>query len=267
EAFETKLYAAHPELKAQRGQALTLTLEEIGSLLPDAKTAALQFVVSEEKSSLFVLTKNAPGSQVAVNIKVFPIAIKRRDLTARVTQLRNQIAERDQTFARNAKAMFQLLLAAAQPLLQGRTTLIVVPDGALWELPFQALLSPGNRYLQQDYTVFYTPSLTALSEMVKLRRNRPPVVTPTLLALGNPALGEQIVKRARNVQMDEKLNPLIGAQRQVEKLREIYGPQQSKIYLGAEATEEHVKAESANYKVLHLAAHGFLDNRNPMYSN
>src|SRR5262249_21923252 len=36
EAFETKLYAAHPELKAQRGQALTLTLEEIGSLLPDA---------------------------------------------------------------------------------------------------------------------------------------------------------------------------------------------------------------------------------------
>jgi len=268
EAFETNLYAAHPELKVRRGEAEILTLEEARALLPDAGTAALKFVVAEEKTSLFVLTKSAPGSHAAVEVKVFPIAIKQKDLEERVKQFRDQVAERDQAFAKNAAAMFQLLIAPARPLLQGKTTLIIVPDGPLWELPFQALQSPENRYLLQDYTVFYAPSLTVLREMVRLRRqNRAPATTPTLLAVGNPALGQQTVKRIQDATMDEKLGPLPAAQRQAEELGKLYGQQRSKVYTGADATEERVKTESANYNILHLAAHGALNNRRPMYSH
>jgi CHAT domain-containing protein/Tfp pilus assembly protein PilF len=268
EAFETSLYAAHPELKVRRGETQMLTLEEVGPLLPDAKTAVLKFVVAEEKCSLFVLTKNAPGNQAAVEVKVFPIAIKQKDLTERVAQFRNQVAERDQTFAKNATALFQFLLAPARPLLQGKTTLIIVPDGPLWELPFQALQSPESRYLLQDYAVFYAPSLTVLREMVKLRRQtRAPAANPTLLAVGNPALGQQTVKLVHDATMGEKLVPLPAAQRQAEELGKLYGQQRSKVYTGAEATEERVKAESAGYNILHLAAHGALNNRSPMYSH
>jgi CHAT domain-containing protein/uncharacterized protein HemY len=268
EAFETNLYAAHPELKARRGEAQMLTLEEARPLLPDARTAVLKFVVAEEKSSLFVLTKNASDNQAAVEVKVFPLAIKQKDLEERVTQFRKQVAERDQTFAKNAAALFQLLLAPARPLLQGKITLIIVPDGPLWELPFQALQSPENRYLLQDYAVFYAPSLTVLREMVKLRRqNRAPAANPTLLAVGNPALGQQTVKLVQDATMGEKLGPLPAAQRQAEELGKLYGQQRSKVYTGADATEERVKAESAGYNILHLAAHGALNNRSPMYSH
>ncbi len=48
EAFQTNLYAAHPELRVQRGEAQPLTLEEAAALLPDAKSALLEYVVTDE---------------------------------------------------------------------------------------------------------------------------------------------------------------------------------------------------------------------------
>lgn len=35
-------------------------------------------------------------------------------------------------------------------------------DGALWSLPFQALVTPGGRYVIEDQAIFYAPSLTTL---------------------------------------------------------------------------------------------------------
>src|SRR5262249_8062911 len=55
EAFQTSLYAAHPELKTQRGEAPPLRLEQAQALVPNASTALLEFVVAEEKTYLFVL--------------------------------------------------------------------------------------------------------------------------------------------------------------------------------------------------------------------
>ncbi len=268
EAFETNLYAVHPELKVRRGEADILSLEGAGTLLVDAGTAALEFVVTEEKTSIIILTKSAPGSQAAVEVKVLPIVIKQKDLEKRVKQFRNQVADRDQTFAENAKALFHLLLAPARSLLRDKNTLIIIPDGPLWELPFQALQSPDGRYLLKDHAIFYAPSLTVLHEMVKLRRQRRDLTTnPTLLAVGNPMLGEQTVKRVQDATMGEKLGPLPAAQRQAEELGKLYGQQRSKVYIGTDATEDRVKTESVNYNILHLAAHGAINNRSPMYSH
>src|SRR5262249_23275751 len=48
---------------------------------------------------------------------------------------------------------------------------------------------------------------------------------------------------------------------------ELYGARQSKVYTGAEAREERVKAEAPGYRVLHFATHGILDTTSPMYSH
>src|SRR5262249_13593897 len=44
EAFQTNLYAAHPGLRAQRGEAQPLRPEEAAALLPDEKSALLEYV-------------------------------------------------------------------------------------------------------------------------------------------------------------------------------------------------------------------------------
>jgi len=151
--------------------------------------------------------------------------------------------------------------------LQGRTSLIIVPDGALWELPFQTLQPGPNRYLIEDTAIAYAPSLTALREMNKLRdRKKDAASSSTLLAFGNPALGKQSISGAQAVLMDEKLDPLPEAERQVNANKQIYGAAKSKVYIGAEASEEHAKAEAGSYRILHLATHGILNNSSPMYS-
>src|SRR5262249_43578901 len=54
EAFEAALYATHPELKIQRGKAPVVKPEELTTLLKDTSSALLEYVVTDEKSFLFV---------------------------------------------------------------------------------------------------------------------------------------------------------------------------------------------------------------------
>ena len=264
EAFQTGLYAAHPELKAQRGEIEALTPEPARALLPDSRSALLEYVVADERAYLFALTVNTAGT---TELKVYPLAIKQKELGARVAQFRETLASGSPGFRQPASELYDLLLKPAAAQLQGRTSLIIVPDGALWELPFQSLQPGPNRYLIEDSAIAYAPSLTALREMNKLPgRKKDASGSPTLLAFGNPALGKQTLAHAKSVLMDEKLDPLPEAERQVNALRQIYGAPKTRVYIGADAREERAKAEAGSYRILHFATHGILNDSSPMYS-
>jgi CHAT domain-containing protein len=269
EAFQTGLYAAHPQLKIQRAEAQPIKLHEVAALLPDAKTAALEFVVTEDKTYLFVLTKDGGQSGAPVSVKVYPLAIKQKELSDRTEHFRRQLAKGDLEFQKAAREMYDLLLKPAQSEFQGKTTLVFVPDDALWNLPFQALQPTPGRYLIEDQAIFYAPSLTVLREMIKARRkpSANPMPGSTLLAFGNPAVNKQTAERVQRVLMDEKLEPLPEAERQVAALAKLYGPSQSRVYTGADAREERAKAEAGGFRILDFATHGVLNDSSPMYSH
>jgi CHAT domain-containing protein/TPR repeat protein len=268
EAFQTNLYAAHPELKTQRGETPPLTLKESAALIPDAHTALLEFVVMEDKSYLFVLTKNQDAAHAAPDLQVYILNIKQKELADRTHRFRQRLASLDVSFADLAGSLYDCLLKPAQAQLRLKTALVIVPDGVLWELPFQALMSARNRYLIEDGAISYAPSLTVLREMTKLRRSHPALASaqPTLLAFGNPVIGKETTARVQSMLMDEKLLPLPEAEHQVKLLGQLYGTAQSRIYVGVEAREDRVKAEAARYRILHLATHGILNDASPMYS-
>jgi CHAT domain-containing protein len=201
-------------LKVRRGEAQPLGIGEASALLPDAETALLEFVVAEEKTYLFVLT-----SQATSGLKVYPLEIKRKDLADRTERFRSMLSTLDNRFPKPARELYDLLLKPAVEQLRGKTRLVIVPDGPLWELPFQALQTPQDRHLIADHTVSYAPSLTVLREMIKARpRQTKPSPAPSLLALGNPALGNETLSRVKAVMMDERLDPLPQAERQVQAL-------------------------------------------------
>lgn len=265
EAFQTSLYAVHPELKAQRGEVEPLTPEQARALLPDPRSALLEYVVTDDRTYLFALTGN--DARTTIELKVYPLTLKQKELGARVAQFREKLANGSPGFRELARELYDLLLKPATAQLRGRTSLIIVPDSALWELPFQALQPAPTRYLIEDSAIAYAPSLTALREMNKLRdRKKDAASFPTLLAFANPALGKQTITRVKSVLMDEKLDPLPEAERQVNVIRQIYGALKTKVYLGAEAREERAKAEAGSYRILHFATHGILNDSSPMYS-
>jgi CHAT domain-containing protein len=267
EAFQTNLYAVHPELSVTRGELRPITLPETCELLPNSNTALLEYVVTDETTYLFVLTKADTQSQAT--LRVYPIAIKQKDLSDQVEHYRDALAKRDPDFLKPARELFTLLLGPAQEQLQHKSVMVMVPDGVLWELPFQSLQSPEQRYLIENHTVFYAPSLTALREMRKESGKRSGSATGRLelLALGNPVTGREALERAKTGLMDENLEPLPEAERQVAALARLYGPKRSKVYTGAAATEERAKADAPSSRVIQFATHGILNSRSPMYSH
>jgi CHAT domain-containing protein len=150
--------------------------------------------------------------------------------------------------------------------LRGKRTLVIVPDGVLWELPFQALTDAHGHYLIEDHAISYGPSLTVLREMRRLRKQKQSVNRDNnLLAIGNPELRSEPTKRVKAVHRDERLEPLPQAETEVKTLGQLYGSR-STIYTGADAREDRFKTEASRFKVLHLATHGILDDSSPMYS-
>jgi CHAT domain-containing protein/Tfp pilus assembly protein PilF len=294
EAFQTALYAAHPELKVKRGEAPPLTVEQAGALLPDETTALLEFVVTEEKSYLFVLTgedggrrgegggrrgatapagsRPSPSAAAPVSLRVYTLAIRGTELAALTERFRLQLSRPGRDFAPAARQLYDTLLRPAAAQLRGRTTLVIVPDGVLWELPFQAIQPHPNRFLLEEYTLSYAPSLSVLREMRKAgaRLRAPgtrPGASPLLLAFGNPALLAPTVERVRLANRDAPLDPLPAAEREVKALGQLYGAARSRVYTGRSAREERAKSEAGQCRVLHLATHGILSDTSPMYSH
>ena len=265
EAFQDSLYAAHPELKVSRGEASIINVEELALLLPDATSALLEYVVTDDATYLFVVTK--PQGRAGAETNVFTIPIKQTDLAKQVEGFRRRLAERNLGFRASAHKLYDLLLKPAQALLRGKSSLVIAPDDRLWELPFQALLDEGGRYLIERSAVSYAPSLTVLREMrARSDKRRAEAAPSTLLALGNPLIGQETVERARLTMRDETLYPLPEAEAEVRALGRLYGARRSKVYIGAEAREDRLKSEAGQSRILHFATHGVLNNAAPLYS-
>ena len=264
EDFETQLSLAHPKLRAQRGEAPIIKADELAALLPDASSALLEYVVADDKTYLFAVTK---GTKEA-DVRVYTLPVKREALAKQTEAFRQQLASRDLGFRASASKLYELLIKPAAAQLAGKTNLIISPDSTLWDLPFQTLLNNSNRFLIEDAAIAYAPSLTVLREMTRRRQVDAAHASPsTLLALGNPVLGTETLKRAALTLRDGKLDPLPEAEQEVKALGRLYGATRSKVYVGAEAREDRVKSEASSAKILHFATHGMLNNASPMYSH
>ena len=271
EAFQSSLYAAHPELRVQRGETQSLTVDEAAALLPDDQTAILEYLVTEEKSYLFVLRKSPRNK--AVDLTVHTLDVKGTELAQMAESFLQRVAERDLTIKQPAHRLYALLIKPAEAQLRGVRKLRIVPDGALWNVPFQALHQGERGYLLEQFAIAYAPSLSVLREMGRrgnaLRTGHHAIGTnsqSTLLAMGNPALSGATEAKVRVTRRDEPLSPLPEAEKEVNTLGRLYGPG-SRVLIGPQAREATMKVDSGRYRVLHFATHAILDDRNPLYSH
>jgi CHAT domain-containing protein len=258
ETFEAAVYAKYPELLVQRGGARPFTVAEADGLLPDRSAALVEYAVTEEASYAFVLTRGDGGPR----LQSYRLAAGRAVLAPLARRLRERLASRDLAFAEDARRLYDLLIVPARASLRGRAHLVIVPDGPLWDVPFQALRDPAGRYVVESAAVSYAPSLTVLRETLRRPTSGRPA---TLLAMGKADFGAKGARPA--VALMSGLDPLPDAERQVRQIGALYGPERSSTWLGVEAREDRFKAEAPRHSVLHLATHGLLDQTSPLYSH
>ena len=260
EDFQNALYASHPELKTQRGEAPIINKQELTQLLPDASSVLLEYVVTDEQIYLFVITKPKTEAQ----IQVYTVPIKRAELAKQIESFRQQLATRDLAFRASATKLYDLLLKPAQ--LRGKTNVVIAPDSNLWDLPFQTLVNGAGRFMIEDASISYAPSFTVLRAMNKRRMDQVATHAPaSLLALGNPV--SETTNRAGLALRAGNLDPLPEAGEEVRALARLYGATRSRVYVGPEAREDRIKSEAGRASILHFTTHGALNNASPMYSH
>jgi CHAT domain-containing protein/Tfp pilus assembly protein PilF len=235
------MYAAHPQLRMQRVDFEAFRPADFSGAMAESQAALIEYVVSDRNIYMFVVTMESGKPRCAV----YTLKAAKEQLARDVARFREQIGSRDLGYGAVARALYRDLLEPAREQLRGARTLVIVPDGFLWQLPFQALQSAAGRHVIEDYAVFYSPSLTLLREMVRARPAAGPA-GPKVLGVGAARVAD--------------------SEREVTGLRALYGADRTKVYLGADADEQVVKREAPNYDVLHLAAHGVFEAASPMAS-
>ena len=245
ESFQTTLATAHPELAEQGGASGVIGGAAMRKLAFQTGALIITYAVTPRVTYLFVL-------KPAEKTRVFPIRITAAALSQATHEFRRQVISSDLGFGPKAQEMFQLLLSPLADELSRYPALIVLPDGPLWDVPFQALQPRPNHYLIEDIAISYVPSLSVLSDTLRRGAQRTSGV-PSLLALGDPTI--------------ISVERLPEAERQVRQIQKLYGPEHSLVATGAAATEEMFKTDAGKYAVVHLASHAILDDASPMYSH
>ncbi len=253
-AFRAKLYAAHPELKIKRGES-HVSLSFPGE---ESKAAYLEYFVTADSTFLFVLKD---GNHVSVH----KIPGGRKYWRNQSNEFRKMLARRDLGFRKKSMELYQTLFNPALVDLSGKTELVIVPDSGLWEIPFAALLNNRGKFLIENFSISYVPSLTVLSQMKKIHTNRE-TEEFSLFAAGNPQHGKVSSERLTQVFGGGTLDPLPETEQEVLEVAKFYGRGRSTVLIREQARENTLKKEAGNFDVVHIAAHGILNDASPMYS-
>jgi CHAT domain-containing protein/Tfp pilus assembly protein PilF len=141
--------------------------------------------------------------------------------------------------------------------------LLIAPDGILHVLPFEALgVSVGDdlRYLVEDRTVCYCPSASALA--ILKERDRPRTWPKQVLAVGGPDYQGPSSRASRM-----NLPPLPFSRKEIEVIARSFPVSTVDILGGGDADESRIKAwPLGDYRIIHFACHGFLDDAAPLRS-
>lgn len=190
------------------------------------------------------------GRGVEAEVELFVTLLQRRDGSA------------DEGASRLHDELIREAIAELPP---GIGRLILVPDGVLHHVPFGALTEPeSDEPLAARFQIAYAPSTTTL---VRWRRAAAQQPARAVLALADPALaGREPPQRLRGAGAfgaPPRLGPLPHARDEARAMLQGLGGE-GRLLVGAEATEEAFKkAELAEFKVLHLAAHALVDYEKP----
>ena len=216
-----------------------LTLKQVQELL-DPGVTMLEYFVVRGAVLLWVVEKDRSRF---VNI---PIA--RTDLVSKVTSFREtvyQIGEKEK-FSGISQELFRLLIEPALPHIRGKE-LLVIPHDVLHYLPFQALLSAQDKYLIQDYPIYYLSSASLMQFTHEKRR----AGGEKALIMGNPSLGDE----AYNLRF---------AEREAKEVASVYP--KSEVYVKEQASKLRAISLGPKNDVLHFAVHAELNENDPMGS-
>jgi CHAT domain-containing protein len=275
--FTKILKVKYPKYIALKYKHKSASAKDIQNTMDD-KTALLEYVIGDSVLYIFYIDKE--------QIKIHDFKINYKDLKKRIKSLHHSLSNYDEVLKKNdlayreyADLAYWFYANLVAPALKNRkdlNQLIIVTDGELGHLPFEAfLVEPatqkkseyqGLHYLIKDYSISYNFSATLWKAHKTKAKNKN---NGQILAMAsNYDIQPDTSKTAWRLPSEERMRghlvPLPSARREVQALERTF-----KGFFGFDdlASEKVFKAKAGDYAVIHLAMHGLLDPKTPILSS
>ena len=243
-----------------------ISLEEAQKMLLDSRTAFFVYLIGEENSYGFAITKN--------DLKIFPIP-PINSIQNQVTEYLKIITDKDnQNFQLGNELFNQLVLPG---LSENIKNIIFVPDDILHFLPFETLITnkEGNNWLIKDYKIAYVPSISSLREITERKNSHRHKPRMDLLAFGDPDFGTlESDENRRDIFQVFFSSKSFGFYRlefsglEISRISSLFKTKKRTVFQRKEASEEQFKHNDLdNYKIIHFATHSIIDERRPLRSS
>jgi len=233
------------------------SLSDIQPLLLDEGAVLLEYFLGEQRSYLI---RVSPSS-----IRLYPLPAKKDlegSVRAYIKSLSDTSIDPEVGFGASER-IARCLMPPEDLTLQNAKALIIVPDGILHYLPFEALRirsEAGARYLVENQAVSYCPSASALT--VLRNRSRPIIRAKEILAVGDPNHEGTPSGTGRM-----RLPRLPFSRNEIRAIARLYPASSVDVLTGERADESSIKSwPLKDYRIIHFACHGFLDELSPLRS-
>jgi len=294
EQLEGRIRESNPQF-ASLIQPVPLRLDEVQKQVLDSDTLLLEYSLGEEKSFLWAVTRDSIKSYELPKRALLEPAARRvyELLTARTVNVANETLEQkrqrlevaEAEYAKASESLSRMVLRPAAGQF-GNKRLLIVADGVLLFIPFAALPDPGAndaRPLIVDREVVMAPSASVVSLLRQEAANRKPA-NKTLAVLADPVFSDgdprvaaallgRIVREDKTVAVDtlrstdSGLRRLRFSRQEADEIARLAGngPKLEAVDFAANrklATSD----ELSQYRMVHFATHGIVDNYHPELS-
>jgi CHAT domain-containing protein/Tfp pilus assembly protein PilF len=273
-----------------------LSLDEVQQRLLDDDTVLLEYVLGDERSYVWVVTRNslfsyelAPRQEIETSARKLHELIASRQMIygESVAARTERQAKADAQIPAQTDQLSKLIVGPLAGKLE-KKRLLVVADGALQYVPFQMLTAPETgAYLLQKYEIVNLPSASTLALLQSVAANRKPasksvaVLADPVFEVDDPRVTANVKglrpRRSNDVQLalrDAGISP-DGAQipRLLASGAEADGIIAAAPWytgfkaVGFDANREIVfGSQLANYRIIHFATHGLINSERPELS-
>jgi CHAT domain-containing protein len=263
----------------------------------DENTLLLEFSFGKEESYLWLIGKTEldsyvlpPREQIESRIERLREMLTSRDMKQdeSIENYQARINETENDFKDESKKLSEELFGQIADKLSDKR-LIIVPDGKLHYFPVAALPFPDSNDdtpILLTNEIVYEPSATTLALLMRNEKSDS-AASKNLLVFSDPTFSVQDARQAnaenqieteaqialrqpKTFRFTESLTslPRLNASKdEAEAIMKIVGESQSTVLSGAAATREKALESSVTeYKIIHFASHGLINEERPELS-
>jgi tetratricopeptide (TPR) repeat protein len=277
-----QLEHTYPEYYDLKYKTETAAVSDIQKFI-DNRTALLEYFLGDSSIYIFAITKDH-----------FDVKSIKRDFTfntslnSLVNSFKTMSGKSD--YLENAVLLYKFLITPVESQISNKQKWIIIPDGELYKIPFEALLSKPvsspeeAEYTDLDYLVkeheisyhysatLYLKSWGEVQTYEKDFVGFAPVFSKgnaTVASDGNSlfsfeslkAMWDMVTRDGRN------LDELKYSETEVIQIRSMFATGKSRVFVHQDASEDNFKKNLRSTKYVHVATHGFMRSDNPKLSN